>query len=263
MSVWGDMRRRSEGIVLREEDKFYRQVFRESVEFTSLTEDEKRDVESLIQSLHDTPSWRRGIVPSSFHHSCGQMVRVSEERKSYLELFKERGLLPEKEEDWDEGIVKAIQAVRVLGEYKSAGKEIVLYINNIKDVAIEEEAPEGVLGIPYLTVVRYVYLHELMHSYFDREENDGFEHVRDLEEGLAEFGALLLLNQLVHHHPSGNEFDPAINHALMEELEWAIRHVEGKRGVLQCYARGAELFKQFRDDKEIAKKMLEAYPRQF
>ena len=96
--------------------------------------------------------------------------------------------------------------------------------------------------------MRYVYLHELMHAFFHRKENEGYEYDREKEEAFAEFGALLFLQCLVNTVAS------------KEELEWAIRHVERKKGVLECYSRGATLFKQFGQDKERAKKMLEAYP---
>ena len=89
--------------------------------------------------------------------------------------------------------------------------------------------------------------------------NEGYEYNRDEEEGFAEFGALLLLDQLVNTNPNGESI-PEVNHASKEELEWAIRHVEMKKGALECYSRGADLFKKFGQDKELSRRMLEAYP---
>ena len=140
----------------------------------------------------------------------------------------------------------------VLGEYDKG--EIILYINNIKDAAEEEKVP-GFYGFPYLTVLRYVYLHELMHAFFDR--NDGHEYIQEMEEGFAEFGALCLLKKLVDYNPRERD---VLNHADNAELDWALRHVENKKGALACYARGADLFRQFGNDPDLCGKMLKAYP---
>jgi hypothetical protein len=247
---WKRQREISLGKSIREEVQFKTDFFRENVNNTHLTEEEKRDIEILLRALHDDSHWHKGIL-SFGDDSIGDKVVLSEERKSYLELFVERHLLPENEEDRDDDLVKEIQAVRVLGEYKKG--TIILYINNIKDSANETNAP-GFYDLPYLTVTRYVYLHELMHAYFVRKENKGYKYDREREEAFAEFGALLLLDRLVRTNHR-------INHASKEELEWAIRHVEGKRGALECYSRGANLFKRLGQDEELASKMLAAYPK--
>ena len=255
-SAWGEMLRRSAGERLREENKFKTPTFRDSANETSLTEEEKRDIEILLRALHNAPYWHHNFFYSK-DASIGDTVELSEERKTYLELYVERGLLPEKEDDWNKDAVKELKASRVLGEYTDG--TIILYINNIKDTANEQNAPEF-YGLPYLTVTRYVYLHELMHAFFERKENEGYEYNRETEEGFAEFGALLLLDQLVNTSPDGEPI-PEVNHASKDELEWAIRHVERKKGALECYSRGAELFKKYGRDKELSKKMLEAYPK--
>jgi hypothetical protein len=243
---------------LRREDCLKTAILRESADNTSLTEEEKRDIENLLVALHDLPYWHRNILlfvyPSAY---IGDNVELSEERKTYLALFVERGLLPENKDEWDKDLVDEIQAVRVLGEYNDG--TIILYINNIKDCASENNAP-GISGKPYLSITRYVYLHELMHAFFAREENKGYDYNREKEEGFAEFGALLLLDELVNTIPDGDAI-PELNHASKEELEWAIRHVEKKKGALECYSRGADLFRQFGKDKELCKRMLEAYPK--
>ncbi len=252
-TAWGDMMRRGAGIILRKEDCLRTADLRESADNTILTEEEKRDIEILLRALHDAPYWQPKFL---FFGGIGNSVVLSDERKTYLELYSERGLLPDNKDKWDKDIVKEIQAIRVLGEYKDG--TIILYINNIKDCACEENAP-GFYGIPYLTVTRYVYLHELMHAFFERKDNVGYEYNREKEEGFAEFGALLLLDQLVNTNPDG-EWIPEVNHASKDELEWAVRHVERKKGALEYYSRGAVLFKQFGPDKELSQKMLEAYP---
>lgn len=248
-SLWYNLEARSDGETVRDEDAFKLAVFRESADNTSLDDEEKCDIESLLRSLHDIPRWRSCFLSPD---SLGDTVLLSEERKTYLDLFVERRLLPERKEDWDKDVVKEVQAMSVLGEYDKG--EIILYINNIKDAAEEEKVP-GFYGFPYLTVLRYVYLHELMHAFFDR--NDGHEYIQEMEEGFAEFGALCLLQKLVAYNPWERD---VLNHADKAELDWALRHVENKKGALACYARGADLFRKFGNAPDLCGKMLEAYP---
>ena len=235
MSVWADIHKRANGNQIKKEDQLKTNILRESAIETSLTLDELLLIEKQLKALHDTPAWYNAVAPPSFSWvNCGDEVQLSDERKTYLQLFIDNKLLPEREEDRDERMVKELGLIRVLGEYKEG--VITLYISNIKDVAQEQNAP-GPCGVPghhpFISVMRYVYLHELMHAFFHRKENEG---------------SLLFLQCLVNTVAS------------KEELEWAIRHVERKKGVLECYSRGATLFKQFGQDKERAKKMLEAYP---
>ena len=49
-------------------------------------------------------------------------------------------------------------------------------------------------------------------------------------------------------------------HADKAELDWALRHVENKKGALACYARGADLFRKFGNDPDLCEKMLKEYP---
>ncbi len=206
--------------------------------------------------MHDIPWWYAPIRPQSFDNRFGHIVLISEERKKYLELYVQRHLLSDDKDKWDEEDVNILGSSRVLGEYRDG--EITLYINSIKDVAMEGDVPLGVLGKSYLTVLRHVYLHELMHAFFDREGiNIQKSYNRKSEEGFAEFGALLFLNQLVNTDPNRG---PKDIHATKEELDWATGFVESKSGPLSCYAQGAVLFKQYGNDKSLCKKMLEAFP---
>jgi hypothetical protein len=256
MSIWRGVMDRSAGRAVRLEDSLNVINLRESAEGTSLSKELVSKIEVVLKTLRDAPCWSSKVRPSNYEPRLGQNVELSDKRKTYLELFIDRHLLPENEDERDKGIVEVLGVSRVLGEYDNG--VIILYVNNIMDVASEEDAPEGVCGMPYLTVMRYVYLHELMHAYFNHNNDKGYEYDHDTEEGLAEFGALLFLNELVNHDSWKGE--PPINYATKEELEWAIRHVEGKTGPLQCYAHGAELFKKYGNDTEMAKKLLESYP---
>lgn len=251
MSVWSDIHKRSNGTGSREEYNLH--VFEGDI--TNLTEDEKRKIKDLLRTLYF--ALRRCDI-LSIKEGVGNSVELSGKKKTYYELFVERQILPDDKDEKNKAIIKEIQAIRVLGEYKDG--EIILYINNIKDAACEENAP-GFNGKPYLTVTRYVYLHELMHAFFDRgEERFKYKYNREDEEGLAEFGALLLLNNLVDKTPKGLKTLEG-KHASKEELDWAVGHVERKKGALECYSRGAELFKQFGQNEKLYKKMLEVYPK--
>ena len=247
MSIWGDMRKRSSGEVIRNEDLL------SIIDNANLSKDEEDDIKNLLGELFYHAIKRCGVLSNGL----GQDVELSEKRKTYHELFIERHLFPENEKERDK-VEKEIKAIRVLGEYKDG--IIILYVNNIKDCASEQNAP-GISGKPYLTVTRYVYLHELMHAFFERKGGKDYAYNREYEEGLAEFGALIHLNQLVN--TPQDKWVPEVKYASKEELDWAVRHVEGKKAALECYARGAYLFKLFGHDKGLSRKMLEAYPKSF
>ncbi len=249
MSAWGDMMKRGAGEEVRKEDAF------NLLNNANLSKDEEGDIKSLLEELFYNAIRSCGVL--SIEEGLGRIVELSEKRKTYYELFIERHLFPEKEEERGK-VETEVKAIRVLGEYKDG--TIILYINNIKDCASEQNAP-GIDGKPYLTVTRYVYLHELMHAFFERRGGNDYAYNREYEEGLAEFGALLHLNQLVN--TPQDSWIPEVKYASKDELDWAVRHVEGKKAALECYARGAYLFKLFGHDKELSRKMLEAYPKLF
>lgn len=249
MSSWGDMMRRGAGEEVRKEDAF------NLLNNANLSKDEEGNIKSLLEELFYNAIRKCGVL--SIEEGLGRIVELSEKRKTYYELFIERHLFPENEDERGK-VETEVKAIRVLGEYKDG--TIILYINNIKDCASEQNAP-GIDGKPYLTVTRYVYLHELMHAFFERKGGKNYAYNREYEEGLAEFGALLHLNQLVN--TPQDSWIPEVKYASKDELDWAVRHVEGKKAALECYARGAYLFKLFGHDKELSRKMLEAYPKLF
>ena len=247
MSVWGSMLDRGSGETIITEDDI------RLIDYAHLLlEDEYDNLKSLLED-----AYRGGRILSTDNKpeqtkNLGQTVILSDESKTYYDYFNER----DEKDDWDEEIKEIISAICVLGEYKKGKGEIILYINNIKKAALKDNAPEY-NGKDFLTVARYVYLHERMHAFFERK---GAVYNRDKEEGLAEFGALLLLDELVNTTPNGDS-KPKVYHASKEELDWAVRHVESKKGALECYARGAYLFNLFGQNKELSRKMLEAYPK--
>jgi len=250
MSLWADLEDRSSGDVIRKEDRMI--VTSDS---DNLKEEENAVKGLLNDELHRELCRCLSIDPNDKNAGIGNYVVLSNGQKSYYDFFSARG----KKDDIDSDVSKEIQAIYVLGEYYLAeyylGQQnvfndhnIILYIDCIKKTAIEENAP-GINGKPpFFTVIRYVYLHELMHAFFHTKK--GYKYSREQEEGLAEFGALFLLSELV-----GKKM------ASQEELDWAVRHVESKKGALECYARGAYLFKLFGHDKDLSRRMLEAYPK--
>ena len=75
--------------------------------------------------------------------------------------------------------------VLILGEYVACDPKfsecIILYINNIRDACMS--------GISFEHLMLAVYIHELYHAYF----KSGIHYIPDVEEPLAEFGALFSL----------------------------------------------------------------------
>jgi len=224
MSIWNDIRRRGIGADVKQENDL-------SIEFDgalNYTKESKEDIRNTIRNLHISPV----IFPLRASTIIGKSVLISAERKTYQVLFKER--FPEdKDDDWDE-----LASVRVLGEYKRHEKKIILYIDNIKEI----KHHYGDL----LPMMRYVYLHELMHAFFDR--NPEHNYIYEIEEAFAEFGALICLNELV----SKDKADSF-------ELEWAWSLVYSKKDVLPCYSNGYNLFNLYKEKQDLAKTMLESY----
>ena len=205
--------------------------------FLDLDEHEMaRIIATLYDAFNEVNSLFGHFSKSGFSWDIKHLY-ISADKKYLVEYFRSREwrLNP-----WDED---ELRRIAVLGEYYHKDF-ITLYYNTIKGTS--RNAPEGRLGSSVLTVMRYVYLHEMMHQYFDRFNNKKDE--MEIEEGLAEFGALYVLDELVK---LGSAYD--------EELEWALNFVESKRGALRCYSNGARLFKRYKAGQLELKNLLEAY----
>ena len=78
--------------------------------------------------------------------------------------------------------------VLILGEYVASdpefGKCVILYVNNISECSRSK--------ISFETLMLAVYIHELYHVYFRSGDN----YILDVEEPLAEFGALFSLEAM-------------------------------------------------------------------
>lgn len=104
----------------------------------------------------------------------------------------------------------------ILGLYDPANKIILLFPNNMREVASSKEMP--MLLVSTLA-------HEVMHAYFDRTPLDNYPYVYSIEEPMAEFGMLLYLKETYQ----------------MEYFDWAKGFVGSKKS---CYRYGSALMEQ-------------------
>lgn len=108
------------------------------------------------------------------------------------------------------------EQVLILGLYKPTKKIILLFPNNMREVASSKE-------LPMLLVSTLA--HEVMHAYFDRPPLDNYPYVYSIEEPMAEFGMLLYLKETYQ----------------MEYFDWAKGFVGSKKS---CYRYGSALMEQ-------------------
>ena len=66
---------------------------------------------------------------------------------------------------------------------------VYLFLDNIDDYA-------QTLGTDSASIIAFVYVHEMMHAYFDSVNNQGFPPKEPLEEAFAEYGMLYYLSTL-------------------------------------------------------------------
>ena len=104
--------------------------------------------------------------------------------------------------------------VLILGLYEPTEKIILLFPNNMREVAS---------SMPMLLVSTLA--HEVMHAYFDRTPLDNYPYVYSIEEPMAEFGMLLYLKETYQ----------------MEYFDWAKGFVGSKKS---CYRYGSALMEQ-------------------
>jgi len=165
---------------------------------------------------------------------CLKGVNISEEKPTYFEKLKSDYLGKDiKKEDCAQ--------YPLLGEFiPSEPSNVNLYYYNILDCAEKD-------GVNYLIVLRYVYLHELMHKYFYKI-NPAHKYIPEEEEPMAEFGALFCLDLLVENGIADKS-----------ELDWALKHVKNKDGLLKHYSYGEELYRQYKAGDIELKSELESF----
>lgn len=112
----------------------------------------------------------------------------------------------------------------VLGEYDPCEDTIVLYINAIRAFSSSQtEKP-----ISPADMLLYVFAHELYHAYFHKDK-----YIPELEEPLAEFGALLYMNTYYSHNTNDEE---------RENIMRTLFSIS-ESNKIECYKKGAELFR--------------------
>lgn len=125
-----------------------------------------------------------------------------------------------------------------LGYYCPTDKTIHLLINNITHYANDN-------GVTVNNVLAYVYIHEVFHAFFDMVAgNSGVHYLREIEEPMAECGALLFLKE--------NGFNDIYNVAYQKIQS-------SQNGYASAYGFGLYLFSQSDFDKKAPTAILGEY----
>ena len=198
MSVLGDIRKKSLGQEVRAED------------YSSLTKSQ----ESLLQTIEDLPSPFEDISSlKELMVRTGASVVVTDRTKLvnvlddcikricvYINSYHNRPDRLKIEEQierdiydrrrWAEDQMKEQSLLglysRKLLWFDNASPTIYLFADNINDYAAR-------IGKSADNVFGYVFIHEMMHAYFDSFNSDGFPSWERLEEPFAEFGMLTFI----------------------------------------------------------------------
>ena len=133
-------------------------------------------------------------------------VIFSAHKPSYAEKYKD----------------KRLSNILVLGEYDNSDNTIYIYIDNIKCVCKYEKSDINRLMLA-------VYVHELYHAYFNC--GIGHRYIREIEEPLAEFGALFCLEAMT-----------AMGIVEYDDLIYYIKEVADKKEVLPEYSFGEHIY---------------------
>ena len=164
--------------------------------------------EEYCKSLSKVDIFHRDAIPGipDFGEIRKDVKVIFSERKpSYAEKYKKEGL----------------SNILVLGEYVDSENAIYIYVNNIK--AECNTAPINRLMLA-------VYIHELYHAYF----KSGNRYNREIEEPLAEFGALFCLEAMT-----------VMGTAEIDDLHFYKKMVAEKKKYLPEYAFGEYIHKQY------------------
>lgn len=107
----------------------------------------------------------------------------------------------------------------ILGAYDDSSKSIYIYVNSLKKVC----------HVSYIDrLMLAVYIHEMYHAYFE----SGNKYIKEIEEPLAEFGALFCLEVLA-----------AMRVVSFGTLRYYKKRVELKKKKLPIYAFGSYIYK--------------------
>lgn len=198
MSVWGEIRKKSLGQELRIEDS------------ASLTKSQK----SLLQKIENLKSPFNGISKlKDLRFLTGVTVVVSDRAnldkvlddsikklKDQLERYRKESnyqaiirqierkynILEWAKEQKGKNTLLGLYSRKLLW-FDNSSPTVYLFADNINDyAAVNKVNVDNVFG--------YVFIHEMMHAYFDSFNTNGFPSWETLEEAFAEFGMLTFLN---------------------------------------------------------------------
>ena len=223
MSVWADMHRISTGEVKRKEDLIGIEYKQENATLTP-------SQEALLEIIENLPSPFKGISKlADLRRMTGVTVVVSDKASliKHLEVFIDRineqikndrsdinrgmKVFSQCEEDiyihrlkWAEDQLKQAMndnVVSLLGLYTrkllwfdNARPTVYLFADNIKEHARRKRTDED-------NVFGYVFIHEMMHAYYDAFNNEGFPSREPIEEAFAEYGMLTFIKQNIGKLP--------------------------------------------------------------
>ena len=162
---------------------------------------DSEDYEKYCKSLSKVDIFHRDAIPG--------IPDFGEIRKDVKVIFSK--LQPNYGEKYKNG---SLSQILVLGEYVDSENAIYIYVNNIK--AECNTAPINRLMLA-------VYIHELYHAYF----KSGNRYIREIEEPLAEFGALFCLEAMT-----------VMGTAEIDDLHFYKKMVAEKKKYLPEYAFG-------------------------
>lgn len=240
MSIWSDMQDRSTGETVRKEDAF--DCTKENPKVPDL--DAKTD--RLLREV-DSFTYFSSFIPGEIHDEVDVILKDQEIREvtvTLAELVKELDRLQDELEKRKKAGVGQEELGEIQGKIFRL-KDIIAYCrkNGLSEYTFEVELLgkyTRVNGKPtiYLmwgTLMRkndhenltaIVYVHELMHAYFDDEKGNYLphSHCSVIEEPIAEFGMLRFMEMFDRVNPSLGILGKAISNVKAKKNSFGVCH---------------------------------------
>lgn len=243
MSIWSDIQDRSSGESIRQEDAF---VCRKE---NSKVPDLDAKTDSLLREV-DSFKYFSSFIPGEIHYEVDVILKDKEIREvtvSLDELLKELHRLEEELKKREKAGADQKELGEILEKIYSLNK-IIAYCkaHGLSGYTFEVELLgkySRVDGKPtiYLmwgtlmgkkdheNLTAIVYVHELMHAYFDMhyDEKGNYlphPHCRVIEEPIAEFGMLRFMEMFDRVDPSRRIFSQAISHVKAKKNSFGVCH---------------------------------------
>lgn len=243
MSIWGEMRHRSSGKVIRKEDAFV--YGKENSKVPDLDTDTNK-------ILYDVDNFKcfSSFIPGEIHDEVDVILKDQEIREvtvSLDELLKELHRLEEELEKRKKAGVGQEELGEIQGKISSL-KKIIAYCraHGLSEYTFEVELLgeyTRVDGKPTIYLMwgtlmgkkdhenrtAIVYVHELMHAYFDMhyDEKGNYlphPHCSVIEEPIAEFGMLRFMEMFDRVDPSRRILSQAISHVKAKKSIFGVCH---------------------------------------